>query len=114
MSIERRFFEFVRLPSFESSAKGVLSEEEIRRMEEDLIANPWAGDLMANTGGVRKVRVANEGRGKSGSTRVVYLYVEVRETIYLLLAFPKNAQANLSAGEKSQVRKLVAQIRGDS
>jgi hypothetical protein len=81
-------------------------------MEEELVHNPRAGDLMANTAGVRKIRVANEGRGKRGSARVVYLHVEVRETVYLLLAFPKNVQANLSATEKAQVRMLVAQIRG--
>ena len=114
MNAEKRYFEFVRLPSFESTAKGILKEEEIRRMEEDLVANPWAGDLIAQSGGVRKLRVATEGRGKRGSTRVVYVYIEDRETIYLLFAFPKNMQANLTAAEKQQVRKLVAQIRGEN
>lgn len=62
---------------------------------------------------MRKVRAANEGRGKSGSARVAYLYVELREKIYLLLAFPKNEQANLTAEQKKQVRKLVEMLKNE-
>ena len=111
MNLGKRWFEFVRLPSFERSANGVLTKEEIRLVEERLIADPWAGDLVANTGGVRKLRAATEGRGKRGSGRVIYLYVEIRETIYLLLAYPKNAQANLTGEQKRRVRALVVRLR---
>lgn len=105
------YVEFVRLPSFERSAHGVLSEEDIRVLEQELVRDPRAGDVVRGTGGVRKVRAAVQGRGKSGSARVVYLYVEVREKIYLLLAFAKNEQANLTPEQSARVAQLVAELK---
>jgi len=108
-----RLAEFVLLPSFERTAGGLLSEEDIRTLELTLLANPTAGAVLRGTGGVRKVRAACEGRGKSGSTRVVYLYVEVRSRIYLLLAFAKNRQANLTPERVRRVRQLVDTLKAE-
>lgn len=103
--------EFVYLALFERTRKGVLSDVEMKAVEDELLVNPRAGAVMANTGGVRKIRAAQEQRGKSGSARVAYLYVEEQATVYFILAFPKNVQGNLTAEQKKQVRALVAQIR---
>jgi hypothetical protein len=70
--------------------------------------------VQRDTGSVRKVRVTTGGGGKSGGARVVYLYVQARETIYLLLAFPKNVQANLTADQKKALRKLVAKLKKEA
>lgn len=80
-------------------------------MEQQLVADPRAGAVLADTGGVRKIRVARQGRGKSAGARVAYLYVEMKERIFLLLAFAKNAQPNLTAEQKRRMRELVKQIR---
>jgi hypothetical protein len=113
MPIRRGFVEFVFLPSFERSAAGLLSEDDIRDLEVTLLEEPRKGVVMRNTGGVRKVRAAIEGRGKSGSARVVYLYVEAREKIYFLLCFPKNEQANLTPEQARRIRALVAQLEAE-
>jgi hypothetical protein len=105
--------EFVYLGLFERTRKGVLTDAEVKELEDELLANPRAGVVMANTGGVRKVRVAQEQRGKSGSVRVAYLYVPEQATVYFILAFPKNVQANLTDAQKKQVRAVVAQIRDE-
>lgn len=63
---------------------------------------------MRGTGGVRKIRVALAGRGKSGGARVIYYYVGAKERVFLLLAYPKNEKDNLTGGEKEQMRKLTA------
>jgi hypothetical protein len=105
--------EFVHLPSFTRSAAGLLSEDDIRELELTLLENPREGAVVGNTGGVRKVRLALPGRGKSGSTRVIYLYVEARETIYLLLCYPKNEQGNLTPEQSRRIRQLVANLRGE-
>jgi hypothetical protein len=107
------FLEFVSLPLFERTRKGVLSDEEVKAVEDELLANPRAGVVMTNTSGVRKIRAAQEQRGKSGSARVAYLYVEEQATVYFILAFPKNVQGNLTAEQKKQVRALVAQIKAE-
>lgn len=106
-----RYLEFVFLPSFERSAAGVLTDKEIRDLELELLENPHAGAVVAGTGGVRKVRLALPGRGKRGSTRVIYLYVEARQKIYLLLCYPKNEQEDLTAEQKKTIRQLVAKLQ---
>lgn len=105
--------EFVYLGLFERTRKGVLTDAEVKELEDELLANPRAGVVMVNTGGVRKVRVAQEQRGKSGSARVAYLYVEEQATVYFILAFPKNVQGNLTDAQKKQMRAVVAQIRDE-
>jgi len=113
MPVRTRFLEFVFLPSFERSAAGLLSESDIQALEQTLLEEPRKGAVMRDTGGVRKVRAAIEGRGKSGSVRVIYLYVEAREKIYFLLCFPKNEQANLTPEQKRRIRQLVAQLEAE-
>jgi hypothetical protein len=105
--------EFVYLALFERTRKGVLTDAEMKEVEDELLANPRAGVVMANTGGVRKVRAAQGQRGKSGSARVAYLYVEEQATVYFIIAFPKNVQGNLTDAQKKQVRAMVAQIRNE-
>ncbi len=60
---------------------------------------------------MRKSRAAQNGRGKSGSTRVMYLYVQEQGTIYFLFAFPKNIQGNLTADQKRLIRGMADDIR---
>lgn len=105
--------EFVYLALFERTRKGVLSDAEMKAVEDELLADPRAGVVMAATGGVRKVRAAQEFRGKSGSARVAYLYVPEHATVYFITAFAKNVQGNLTGEQKKQVRALVAQIKDD-
>jgi hypothetical protein len=105
--------EFSYLALFERTRKGVLDDSEMKAVEDELLANPRAGAVIVNTGGVRKLRAAHDGRGKSGSARVVYLYVEEQETVYFILAFPKNVQGNLTADQKKLVRSLVSQVKAD-
>lgn len=105
------WLEFVYISLFERTRRGVLSDAEMKAVEDELLVNPRAGAVMVNTGGVRKMRAAQEQRGKSGSARVAYLYVPEQATVYFVIAFPKNVQGNLTAEQKKQVRALVAQIK---
>lgn len=52
-----------------------------------------------------------ENRGKSGGGRVIYVDVVIRERIYLLLAYPKNVQTDLTAEQKKMMRKLIERIK---
>lgn len=111
--VEPAYLEFVYLPLFERTRSRVYTDEEMEKLENTLLENPEDGDVMSNTGGVRKSRAAHEGRGKSGSGRVAYLYLRRRRTIYFLLAFPKNVQGNLTDPQKKAVRALVADIKNE-
>ncbi len=72
-----------------------------------LAAHPAAGDLIEGTGGVRKLRWARDGRGKSGGVRVIYYVHSDAMPLYLLTMFAKNERANLSKAERNELASLV-------
>ena len=100
--------EFVELPMFRKKWKSLgLTDKDLMRLEEELVADPKAGAVMQNTGGIRKMRFAFEHRGKSGSVRVIYVDVEVYEKIYLITAYPKNEKDNLTKDERNELKHLI-------
>ena len=74
---------FVELRPFTARLPGRLSPEAYRLLQLHLIERPEAGAVMKRTGGWRKVRWADRGRGKSGGVRVTYLYRTTSGRIYL-------------------------------
>lgn len=88
-----------------------LNDDNLRDLESALLDNPQVGDVIEGTGGARKVRIQLEGRGKSGGGRVIYLDVFERENLYLLYAYPKNVQENLTPDQKKAIHKIIEIIR---
>ena len=76
-----------------------------------LLKNPESGKIMEGTGGIRKVRFPLENRGKSGSVRVCYTDFTEYEVIYLITAFEKKEQENLTMEEKNAIKKLVKALK---
>lgn len=104
--------ELIETSVFTRQITRLLSEEEYRRFQADLAANPGMGSLIRGSGGIRKVRVAVGSRGKSGGARVIYYRAVRRSLILLLYAFPKNAAANLTARQTAQLAKVVQEEFG--
>jgi len=102
--------EFVELKSFTLTAAGVLSDDELRAVEDELLENPDAGAVVAGTGGVRKIRVALPGGGKRGGARVLYYYDRRRAVIHLILCYAKNQSSTLTAAGKKLVRAIANEI----
>lgn len=99
---------FVELPSFRAEWKAMdLTDSDLRRLQEELLANPTIGAVMKGTSGVRKTRFSFDHRGKSGSVRVIYIDFEIQEKLYLLTAYPKSEKDNLSKAERNELKKLV-------
>lgn len=99
---------FVELPIFRSRWKELgLNDDDLRRLQEELFADPKVGAVMKGTGGVRKMRFAFEQRGKSGSLRVIYVDFEVYEKIFLITAYPKSEKDNLSEAERNEIRQMI-------
>ena len=88
-----------------------LTDSDLSELQAFLCENPDAGDIMEGTAGVRKLRWALKGRGKSGGARVVYLDILFSERIYLITVFPKNEKANLSKQERNAIKTLVLAIK---
>lgn len=99
---------FIELPIFKSRWEALgLNEEDLLRLQIELLADPKVGDVMQGTGGVRKMRFAFEHRGKSGGVRVIYVDFEVYEKIYLLTAYTKNEKDDLTKKERSEIKQLI-------
>lgn len=99
---------FIILPEFDKCWKSMgLTDEDLRRLENEILKDPEAAPVMRETGGLRKMRFAFENRGKSGSARVCYVDFIVKETVFLITAYPKNEKENLSKAERSSIRKVI-------
>jgi hypothetical protein len=103
--------EFVMTPEFDRQWQKLgLSDNELRQLQETLLQNPKAGNVIQGTKGLRKIRIAFEGQGKSGSGRVVYVDFTVHETVYLITAYPKNEKDNLSKAERNAIAKMIVRL----
>lgn len=101
----------VETRAFRRKAERLLSSVEILELVLYLATRPKSGVLIKGTGGVRKLRWARGGRGKSAGVRVIYYYHSQNLPLYLLSLFGKNEQVSLSQAEKDQLAKLVHQLR---
>lgn len=102
---------FAELPGFTKECLSVASDEELRQFQLELAASPEAGDLIQGTGGLRKVRFKLAGRGKSGSARVIYLWLPHVSVIVLFHFYTKQSKANLSADDKKALRAATQIIK---
>lgn len=85
-------FEFVESPLFSATVGDYLSDDELAALQEHLCESPDAGPLIRGSGGVRKLRWARPGTGKSGGMRVCY-YVRTRAgQMLLLLVYAKSVR----------------------
>lgn len=104
--------EFIEVPLFTKRwAEIGLAAEELRSLQLLLLKDPESGPVIEGTGGIRKVRFPLSHRGKSGSVRVCYTDFSEYEVIYLITAFTKNEQDNLTDEEKKVLKKLVKTLK---
>ena len=99
--------EFIETTSFIKTKDGILDEDELLELQKFLLLNPDYGDLMPKGKGLRKLRWAGSGRGKRGGIRVIYYWIKDNERIYLIVAYPKNKQDNLTAQQLKQLTDLI-------
>ena len=99
------------LPEYRRRAKRLLTTVENDALVDHLARYPFAGDLIPETGGVRKLRWAQDGRGTRGGVRVIYYICNERLPLYLITVFAKNEQADLSGADRIAIRKLVAILK---
>ncbi len=100
----------VPIGTFEERARKLLGKAGFDDMLEFLARRPRAGTVVQGTGGLRKVRFARPGQGKSGGTRVIYYYHSDAKPLLLLLVYAKADQDNLTVAQKAQLKKHVEAI----
>lgn len=104
--------EFIETSIFTKQIKALATDDELRALQAELIAQPEKGDLIQGTGGLRKIRMATGQQGKSGSARVIY-FLATAEMIYLVLAYAKSEKENLTSAEKAELKRLTTLLKGE-
>ncbi len=100
--------EFIMMPEFDKKWANIgLNDEDLRKLQFEIFSNPKLGEVIRGTGGLRKMRFALEGKGKSGSIRVLYVDFVIYEKIYLITAYHKSQKVNLSETERKNIKKLI-------
>jgi len=95
---------------FLTDVKPLLSDSERADLVAFLGANPEAGQIIPETGGVRKLRWGLAGRGKRGGARVIYYFHSHLLPVFLLAAYAKNEKSNLTKAERNAMKELVPLI----
>jgi len=101
------FMVIIETPIFTKQLLSTLSDDEYRLFQANLLERPDAGKIIPGGGGLRKVRWALPGRGKSGGVRVIYYWFMALETILLLFMYPKNVQDNLTQNQLKQLKRII-------
>jgi len=96
--------------TFQRKAGRLLTGDEKTELITYLAMHPNAGVLIQGTGGIRKLRWARSGMGKSGGVRVIYYFHSVEIPLYLLTLFGKNEKSNISLEEKNALSKSVKRL----
>jgi hypothetical protein len=100
---------FVELPSFSRYRGDYLTDEGFRAMQNALMENLQAGDVIEGTGGLRKLRHADARRGKGtrGGLRVIYFWWEAGRQLWLFTLYDKDEMTDLSAKDKKALKDML-------
>ena len=102
---------FVELPAFERNRSAYLTDEAFRGLQNAMIKDPEAGDVITGTGGLRKVRHGNatRGKGKRGGLRIIYYWWEPKRQFWIFTLYDKDELDDLSPREKAVLKTLLKQ-----
>jgi hypothetical protein len=98
------------LESFIKSSSNIMQEDEIKDFIDYISLSPKSGDIIPDTGGIRKVRWKVKDKGKRSGVRVIYFYYNQNAPLFLLHAYAKNEETDLSSDKKKIMKNLVNEI----
>jgi hypothetical protein len=105
---------FIESTGFTSWVIKFLDDQEYSAFQQQLIADPGAGEAMPGCGGLRKIRLGLPGRGNRSGARVIYLHVEEAGWIFLLHAYGKGEKEDLRPQEKKVLQRLARQLKAEA
>jgi len=100
-------FTFIETRLFTRLVQEYLADDEYRELQTTLMNTPDLGDVIPNSGGVRKFRWRAAGRGKRGGYRVIYFSRLTENEIWLLTIYPKNVADSIPANVLRKIRKEI-------
>lgn len=108
---------FVELPPFARVREEYLDDEQYALLQQSLLRNPEAGDVIQGTGGLRKLRFQDKRRnkGRRGGLRVIYYFRDVQGQFWMFTVFDKDEASDLSAEERRHLaQRLGTEIKARS
>jgi len=96
---------------FLRQAEDVWEEDEREAFVNYIAWDQVVGDVIPETGGVRKIRWSRGGMGRRSGARVIYFYHDAHRPVYLLMVYAKARREDLTPDEKKAVRRLAAVLR---
>ena len=98
---------FVETPVFTAAIRRHLDDEGYRQLQIALMLRPDQGPVIRGSGGLRKVRWATPGGGKRGGLRIIYYWAPIEHIFYMVYAYTKAEQGDLTAAQTRQLSRLV-------
>ncbi|VAY88706.1 Toxin HigB-2 [mine drainage metagenome] len=97
------------MPSFARFRADYLSDDSFRALQNTLMKNPEAGDIIEGSGGLRKLRHADvkRGKGKRGGLRVIYFWWNAGRQFWLFTLYDKNEMDDLTMKGKGLLRDML-------
>ncbi|MBI2497747.1 MAG: type II toxin-antitoxin system RelE/ParE family toxin [Opitutae bacterium] len=102
---------FIELPLFTSLVTQITDDHHLRQLQNDLLKTPEKGNLIHRLHGLRKVRMALAGKGRSGGARVIYLYLPQHHTVIFFYIYTKAKSENLTSDQERRLRAAVETIK---
>lgn len=108
--MDRTLISVVESPEFIARVRKIMTAEQQEELILFLARQPEAGDVIPDSGGVRKLRWLAQGRGKRGGARVIYYFHDSSMPLVLFTVYAKNEKSDLSASERRSLKVLVGGI----
>lgn len=89
-----------------------MPDDEYRKLQEALVENPKSGDVIQGSGGLRKIRWKLPAKGKRGGARMIYYHLDKDNQIYMIYAYKKNEQNDLTKKQLKQLKLVIEEELG--
>jgi len=100
---------FIELPAFAKYRADYLDDKGFSALQQFMLKNPEAGDVIEGTGGLRKLRHGDSrrGKGKRGGLRVIYYWWDGGRQFWLFTLYGKDEMEDLNADEKKALKAML-------
>ena len=102
---------FIEMPAFERHRSSYLNDAAFSSLQMELMKNPEAGEVIPDSGGLRKLRFADarRGKGKRGGLRIIYYWWSQGSQFWLYTLYDKDEMADLTEAERKAVKAMIKQ-----
>jgi mRNA-degrading endonuclease RelE of RelBE toxin-antitoxin system len=98
---------FIETTAFTKLLSGYLTDDEHQALQSYLMQKPDAGSIVKGSGGVRKVRWGQDGKGKSGGVRIIYYWKKPDHEVWMLTIYSKTERSTIPGHILKQIAEAI-------